>query len=192
MVINMRRLVITMIILLLFFFRIILGYIAPLVMPSMAREMYESVRESIRRVLPGGEMKPSISLVMLIFLNNLRVAILSIILGPTIVIPSLIIMVNGFVLGLVASLAIGSGINIITVVLAILPHGIFELPALIYSAVVGTELGIWIIQKVFFKKGRSVEEILIGLVFSITIIAVLLLTAAFIETFVTPAIVAMG
>jgi len=191
-VINMRRLVITMIILLLFFFGIILGYIAPLVMPSMAREMYESVRESIRRVLPDGEMKPSISLVMLIFLNNLRVAILSIILGPTIVIPSLIIMINGFVLGLVASLAIGTGADIITVILAILPHGIFELPALIYSAVVGTELGIWIIEKFFFKKGRSVEEVLIGLLFSITIIVVLLLIAAFIETFVTPVIVAMG
>jgi len=188
----MRRLVITIIIILLFFFGIILGYIVSLVMPSMAREMYEYVRESIRRVLPGGGMKPSISLAMLIFLNNLRVAILSIILGPTIVIPSLIIMVNGFVLGLVASLAIGSGADIITVVLAILPHGIFELPALIYSAVVGTELGLWIIQKFFFKKGRSVEEVLIGLLFSITIIVILLLIAAFIETFVTPVIVAMG
>jgi len=188
----MRRLVITMIVILLFFFGIILGYIVPLAMPSMAREIYESVRESIRRVLPGGEMRSSISLAMLIFLNNLRVAILSIILGPTIVVPSLIIMVNGFVLGLVVSLAIGSGVNIVTVILAILPHGIFELPALIYSAVVGTELGVWIIEKFFFKKGRSAEEVLIWLLFSITIIVILLLIAAFIETFVTPAIVAIG
>ncbi len=148
----MRRLIITIVILSLFFFGIVLGYIVLLVMPSMAKEIYEYVREGIRRMLPSGGMKPSISLAMLIFLNNFRVAILSIILGLTIVIPSLIVMANGFVLGLVGSLAINSGVDIITILLAILPHGIFELSALIYSAIVGTELGIWIIQKFSFKK----------------------------------------
>ncbi len=184
----MKKLLIAIIMLSLFFLGVFIGCLMPLVAPSMSMEVWENVKRS----LPSWLGEPRTLLAILIFLNNFRTTILLIVLGITIVIPCLIVVINGFLVGLAASLAIRSGFDIITVLIAILPHGVFEVSALIYSAVVGIYFGVWVIQKLFFRRGCSSAEVLRDLLFSIVIIAVLLLIAAFIEVFVTMRIVPIG
>jgi len=73
-----------------------------------------------------------------------------------------------------------------------LPHGIFELPAVILAAALGLSGGVRLINKIRGRGDYSVrEKVTKNLRFFITFIVPLLLIAAIIEVFVTPLIIAM-
>jgi stage II sporulation protein M len=126
-----------------------------------------------------------------IFINNGVKTFLVILLGVLGgVLPVAFLLLNGYAIGWVLYLSIQSK-GIVSSLLAVVPHGIFELPAVLLGASVGIFLGVTTLRRLFGKFETSLKGDLrraVGVFFRL--ILPLLLLAAFIEAFVTSAIVA--
>ncbi|MBI2597667.1 MAG: stage II sporulation protein M [Candidatus Diapherotrites archaeon] len=126
----------------------------------------------------------------LLFLNNSYTGIFEIVTGLTFILPALIIFYNGLILGVGSDyffkIAGYSALNIFIFLLALLPHAILEIPALIISSIFGTLIGL----KFFFNKKIAPEKTRMQFfsellkTFVIVILPIFLL-AAFIEIFVS-------
>jgi len=116
-----------------------------------------------------------------IFLNNAFACFLDIILGPLIgIFPMFSAFINGGLLGWFAQ---EEGLMVF---LAIVPHGIFELPAFLLSAAIGLRLGREVLKR---KTERHLKkELGDGLKVFVILILPLLLIAAFIESVLIVAI----
>ena len=112
---------------------------------------------------------------VLIFLNNALTCFLNIVLGPLLAIAPLASMVfNG---GLIGCLAQKNGLIIF---IGIMPHGIFEIPALLLSAAIGVKIGREILKN---RMKRDLKrELRKGLRVFLVLILPLLLIAAVIES----------
>lgn len=110
-----------------------------------------------------------------IFLNNAFACFLDIILGPLIgIFPMFSAFINGGLLGWFAQ---KEGL---IVFLAIVPHGIFELPAFLFSVAIGLRLGREVLKR---KSERHLKkELGDGLKVFVILILPLLLIAALIES----------
>jgi stage II sporulation protein M len=111
-----------------------------------------------------------------IFANNAFTCLRDIILGPLIgVFPLVSVFING---GLIGWFAQEEGL---IVFLAILPHGILEIPAFLISAAIGLKLG----REILKTRGKRElkKELRRGLRFFLLLVVPLLLIAALIESF---------
>jgi len=145
-------------------------------------------------------------LIGLIFLNNLQVSALLIISGFTIFLPFVIVFFNGVVIGLVdyivkRILTLFGVIDPLFTLKGLIVHGIPEMIAIFFAAVIGVYLGVkfWIfmisaIKYVFnndfveFRRKRRYFKtaFMKSLPLFIRIIIPLLLVAAFLEVLITP------
>ncbi|WP_461865593.1 stage II sporulation protein M [Thermococcus sp.] len=124
-----------------------------------------------------------------IFLNNIVVASLITISGIFFGLgPLFFISFNGFIVGLVAGFAYSTGkASADRVLLALLPHGIVEIPAVILAGVGGI---LWY-KEISTGDGRAGERFKSGAVKALKLLSVsvlLLFIAAIIEAYITPRI----
>ncbi len=126
-----------------------------------------------------------------LFLNNVTVSLLSILLG---LIPFLFIsifgtFINSFYFGVLTSMAYLEGFKIAPgLLVGILPHGIFELPAIFYATSLGIYLTFQISKRILlYPSGEESLFPLFKRIFKtwVGVIIPLLLVAAIIESFVT-------
>jgi stage II sporulation protein M len=119
-------------------------------------------------------------MISFIFLNNLQASFFGMILGVFIgIFPLINLFGNGFVLGFAAKLAIAQeGVGSLW---RILPHGIFELPAIFIALGLGMRLGTFVSE----KKGKKWKTLKINFKESlrtfVLVILPLLIVAAIIE-----------
>lgn len=124
---------------LLFFLIAIIGFLYPIFfvdkIVGLIKELVEQTKD-----LNGFE------LIIFIFLNNLQTSFFGLILGVLLgIFPLFFIVLNGYVLGFVSALSVNtSGFLIL---LKLIPHGIFELPAVFISLGLGIKLGTFIFHK---------------------------------------------
>lgn len=117
------------------------------------------------------------ALVLAIFLRNSLVASVCVVSGPLLgVLPLLISVLNGLILG--SALSYVDEAHRVTALLLLLPHGIFELPALFTACGIGLWQGITVFQKnatpLRERRSRSLRILFI-------VVIPLLLIAAIIE-----------
>lgn len=166
-----------------FIISIFLGYALAHAYPD---EMNKLVYQSLKDMIEPAKDYSSFRLFGFIFFKNLAVAISGILLGIIFgIIPVLIIIINGLTLGIVAYIILGQ-FSLSVFLSGILPHGIIEIPAIIFS----TASGVWLWRS-FYRYVRHDENIIKAELVSITkffifIIVPMLILAALIETFVTP------
>ena len=121
-----------------------LGIATGLMFPRMFSGMLEAF---VRTAFAYGQQGTS-ALVLMIFLRNSIAALISIGLGPFLgIVPFLAALLNGILIGLVVSLV--EGPERPRAMLALVPHGIFELPAIVSA----WGLGIWRAASYFQKGG---------------------------------------
>jgi uncharacterized membrane protein SpoIIM required for sporulation/ABC-type transport system involved in multi-copper enzyme maturation permease subunit len=128
-----------------------------------------------------------------IFLNNVRATALMFLVGVTSfgVLGILFFLLNAGIIGGVLSLFAYLGVSPLLLFSAgILPHGMFELPALLLSGAAVLRMSVALVTP---QTGKSMGEIFISLIADwakvfIGIIIPLLLMAALVETYVTPVI----
>lgn len=122
-----------------------------------------------------------------IFLNNSFVSLLIILFWFLLSIWWMLIMFsNIFITWLVLNISIEK-IWLTKSLLAILPHGIIEITAILLSVALWFKVTILIIKKIWnWKKVRIKNELKEIIVFYWSVILPLLLIAAFIEAFITP------
>ncbi len=109
----------------------------------------ERIINYIINLLDKTEGMNTTQLIRFIFLNNLQSSFFGMIFGFLLgIFPIISLISNGYLLGFVSSFSVkASGI---TTLWRILPHGIFELPALFISLGLGLRSGFW-----FFKKNKE-------------------------------------
>jgi len=95
---------------------------------------------------PAGSREPATSPYFrywkIIFLHNLKVALIAAVGGMlTRGIPLAVSLLNGTMLGLCAVvILVGDGLSLLQLVLFLGPHGVFELPAILFACAIGARL----------------------------------------------------
>jgi stage II sporulation protein M len=124
-----------LIILLLFFIFVLIGFAVPA--PDILQEM---ILNYIHKIIEQTQGLSFFELVSFIFLNNTKSAFLGMVFGIFFgIFPVIVTLVNGYFLGYVSYLSVKAG-GIISLI-SLLPHGIFELPAIFISLGMGLKLG---------------------------------------------------
>jgi stage II sporulation protein M len=133
---------------------------------------------------------PKLELAAAIFLNNTIKALLVVVGGAALgILPVIFIFANGAAVGFVLYGSIQSR-GLLTALLAILPHGIFELPAVLLATGMGLLLGRSSIKKLFGSGEAAIaNELALALKFFVRIVVPLLVIAALVEAFVTSVLV---
>lgn len=140
----------------------------------------EEIFNMIRLLILEVEGKSSFELVVFIFLNNLKASFFAMILGIFLgVLPFVTTVVNGYLLGFVSREAVAT--NGLLTMWRLLPHGIFELPAIIFSIGIGFKLGVSVFSKLAGKKKGFGYVFREGLRFFVFVILPLLIVAGIIE-----------
>ncbi len=169
-----------------FFFGILWGFIAP---SSIKRTILHAVLTKFESMVSENAFQNFLN----IFFNNALVGLFLILGGFTIFIVFIMIIINGFIIGIIIDLFMRIGGPTFTVIstllLKIAPHGILEIPAILLCALLGARLGLGMI----FKKFRTPFTKRFGLLKETALIygmvaLPLFVGAAAIEAFITPAI----
>ncbi len=168
-----------------FSFSFIFGLLLVEIYPVYVEEVYAEIVQAFSLILDFSPLQ----MILFIFLNNAIKVFLVIIFGIFLGIPTLLFLfVNGMVLGIISSLFY-SQVGLFTLFMSLLPHGIFELPALF----IGGGFGIWLgalswdnIKRKRWKEfleGKELKEpLMICINVFVRVIVPLLLIAAVIET----------
>ena len=154
-----------------FFFFFLIGFIFPIFFRERVAEFILGLRD----IFLG---KGLLETIFLIFLNNLQASGLAMILGIGFgIIPLIIGIINGYLVGFVSREAVN--VEGISILWRLIPHGIFEIPAVLISIGIGLKLGVTVLDK---KKGLK-KEIKKTLIFFLFVVAPMLLIAAIVESF---------
>jgi stage II sporulation protein M len=122
-----------------FAFYSLIGFFIPL-----PEEIYQRIFEILEELLRNTEGLGALGLMRFIFLNNIQSAFFAFVFGVFFgIFPIVSSALNGLILGVVASLSVSVGG--FAILLRLLPHGIFELPAIFISFGMGLKIGLWLI-----------------------------------------------
>lgn len=114
----------------------------------------------------------------LIFFNNLKASLIAVVLGLGFgIVPLGVIIINGYLIGFTSRIV--AELEGLSSLWRLLPHGIFELPAVILSVGFGIRLGFFVLKRDKHLK----KEIKDTFTFFTYIVIPLLAVAALIETF---------
>jgi stage II sporulation protein M len=153
----------------------------------LAMQNPDASRQSIEQLFSGFSFAKGIStfqLFIYIFLNNSIKAFLVILFGFAFgIIPIFFVFTNAELIGLVLAV-FGAREGFLKVVLSLLPHGIFEIPAILIASGYGLWLGVR-----FYRRIRYGEPFMEAFWFAMrkyfTVVFPLLLLAAFIEAYIS-------
>jgi len=159
------------------------GGLAIIFYPETAQQLQELLKQFVKMFHGMSKLQ----LVVAIFLNNGLKTLVVILLGPVLgLTPVIFLVINGAILGAVIPTAVESK-GLWLALMTIIPHGIFELPAIFMGASIGIRLGMHPFLRLAGKADTTLlSELGHGLRLFVTVILPLLLLAAVIEVFVTP------
>lgn len=186
------------------------GFLYFLLWPAQEQKALELVIDALKDIRLEGS---ALVLALTLFYHNARASVLAVAAGtvPFLFLPILDPLVNGAVLGLLASVSKHNGLDVPRIILTqILPHGVFELTAVCYATSLGLYLSAGLGKKAAAawktRKARRPAAIAPGsgaapaappeipegrltrnVVRSFALVVLpLLLVAAFVEGFITP------
>ena len=166
---------------------ILLGFAVSLLLPDLADQLFLQFAQQMAEL---GIMDTTGRVdVLALFGNNVRATVFSIAYGfiPFIYLPALSIGINSLLLGLFAGVYVNNGISLLAYFAGIVPHGIFELPALILAL----SSGIYLCRKVTDYVRHNEKGVMGPLMKDLLRLFVmhiipLLVAAAVMEAYVTP------
>ena len=123
-----------------------------------------------------------------ILAKNSVAAATSYVLGPLLIFPPLVLLLNGFMAGYVGALA-ADKYPLAFAVGILAPHGIFELPALIFACSAGLRLGLGVGKKVIRSLNHEQYSLTTDFMSSwglLMLALMLLVIAAVMETYISP------
>ena len=162
--------------------------------PEAAQKLFSLMAKILQQKIPVRE--PGFPLFLAILKNNLQASFLMFASGivPFLFIPAFGVLANGAGIGVITAVYQNSGLNPAALLLfGIAPHGLFEIPAFLFSAAMGLHLSIFLFKLIFYPQPMNRPSFLSSLkrtaLLWLVIVVPLIVVAALIETFVTPALV---
>lgn len=132
-----------------------LVFIAGMLMGALYSEQFRSFidaqMEALKQITSSieGKEKPQWTLFWIIFWNNASKSIMIIALGVFFgFIPLFFLLANGLLLGYVCAV-VAQKASLLFVLKSIVPHGILELPAIIFASAFGLRLGFLVLKLMF-------------------------------------------
>jgi stage II sporulation protein M len=170
---------------LLFLVAIVIGWIGTAHNPEIGNELLQMFQKEI-----VGQITISnpIDMCLNIFANNLEACILLFLGGASFGILTMVILsLNGIVIGAITEI-ISKGHSVIFIAAAIVPHGIFEIPAFIIASALGFHLGQSLIAEWYGAADTAIDAARLARLFLMFVVP-LIAVAAVVEAFITPAII---
>jgi stage II sporulation protein M len=167
----------------LFIVGFILGLVVPASMVSLLSEEITALQELTDFLAP----LPQPIVFLVIFVTNVSTLLTSFIFSPILCLwPILVLTLNGWLIAFVSVILVQEK-SLGFVLAGLLPHGIFELPALILGEAAALSFGTMAILALFKKEKRKLllPNLKQNSIYLLIALALFLL-AAIIETFVTP------
>ena len=166
---------------------VVLSFVGSILFPEQADGIVEQFAQML---LQSGMSDESGNIVFsALLINNLFAMLMAIAYGliPFIRLPALTLGVNGATLGLFAGYYVHKNIPLWKYLVGVLPHGIFEVTALVFSAALGLYLCKTVSTALLKKQKGAVSAAVsrCGQTLLLWIVP-LLVVAAVIETYVTP------
>ncbi len=166
-----------------FFGSCIYGYAESIEMPAMADEIVVTFQSSTTEL---DSSTPAL-LSWQIFFNNLKVCLILFIGGMTFGVVTLFVLVsNGYVIGSISSVML-RGYDVSVFAATLVPHGIFEIAAILMAAALGLQTGRSLYLDAQGRDNAGETCLWYGTRFLLVVVP-LLIIAALVETFVTPEI----
>lgn len=135
------------------------------------------LKNLIENIIQNTKNLSGIGLFLFIFQNNLKTSFFGMIFGLAFgVIPIFLLFINGYVVGYVLRI---TPKNFLYILVRLLPHGIFELPAVFISFGMGIKIGASLLnkdKKIILENLRKSLEVFIFLVLPLLFIAALIET----------------
>lgn len=176
-----------------FFVLTLLGFCGALLLPALAQEAFTRFASQLEQLGLADDV-PQAQMLRVIFFNNISAALLSMLYGllPFVFLSALSLGSNALLLGAFAAIYQRQGIGLGAYLIGILPHGIFELTALILSCAMGLLLCRTGTDRLLKRDGvvpllPCLTDCLRVFLF---IIVPLLFAAALVETYLTPLLLA--
>ena len=162
---------------------LVLGFGTPAGITELFTEDIEAIEEFGKYLME----LPQPAIFIFIFLKNVSVVLFSFALSPIFcLIPILTLVVNGWTIGLISTSVIEER-SVGFLLAGLLPHGIFELPALIIAEAAALSFGLAVMFSAVNRERRA--QLLPNLKQNMKYILIslaLLLVAAIIEAYLTP------
>ena len=154
--------------------------------PAMLPKLQKFLEEVFKEILGEDKFTVSLTTAFEIFRNNLTASVLAVAFGIFFgLAPLLAVVMNFFIIGFLLSVFVFSG-QAHYFFLAIAPHGILELPAVLVASALGLRLGFfWRRPPEGRSAGKNLAIILKQILCVLPLVALLLFLAALAEVFVT-------
>jgi stage II sporulation protein M len=176
---------------------VLIGYVQADLVDAFAKKMLSQIEEIVDKIKNrGGGVSVTF---WAIFLNNLFSAVSMMLMGLIVaVVPIFGLLSNGVLLGYLMQKMAAAGMNpFLLVLVGIMPHGIFELPAVVFAAALGIRYGTLMIRSVgaiwLVERRTALQQDWISSVkqfpLALAVIVFLLVVAAFVESAITPEII---
>ncbi|MEN6396854.1 MAG: stage II sporulation protein M [Methanoregula sp.] len=170
---------------LLFLVAMCMGWIGTVNNPAIGEDLLKVFQKDI-----AGQITISdpVDMCMKLFFNNLEACILLFLGGASFGILTLFILsLNGIVIGAVTEI-ISKGHSAIFIAAALLPHGIFEIPAFIISGAIGLLVAHSLIAEWYGAGDAAADTTQFARLFLLYVLP-LIAVAALVEAFITPAVI---
>lgn len=176
-----------------------LGVVAVIYYPEAIEQAFRLIGEQLEQLGKDILESPLGQGILILFWHNLRAVLLVAIIGLALgVYPAFSMLFNGLIIGVVGVLSVQNS-SLATFLAGILPHGIFEIPALLLGAAIGLRLGLGPLvarkRSTFASPGLTTwqgygQELRDALVM-LSLVILLLAVAAAIEVGITPLVIKM-
>jgi stage II sporulation protein M len=171
--------------LLLFFSTITVGWVGSAQNPAVGEELMKLFEKEVAGQMDGDD---PYDMGIKLFFNNLQACILLFLGGATFGILTIFIMsLNGIVIGAIMEI-VHQDHTPLFVAAAILPHGIFEIPAFIISGALGILLAQSLIAEWYGNGDSAAATYAFARTFLIVVLP-LVAVAATVEAFITPVVI---
>lgn len=178
----------------------VVGFVYFMLRPDQEKKALEFVLQALKDINLQGS---PLVLALTLFYHNARASVVAVAAGivPFLFLPILDPLLNGGVLGLLVSVTKHQGLDVPRLVLTqILPHGVFELTAVLYATSLGLYLSAGVAKRAVAAWNKRTNKPPAGVAAEpesltrnvgrsfVLVVLPLLLIAAFIEGFITPSL----
>ncbi|MEW6003313.1 MAG: stage II sporulation protein M [Nitrospirota bacterium] len=140
-------------------------------------EHFKSLLDSFKTFAEHFKGRSTPVLILMIFLQNSLSALIAIWLGTLLgIIPLFGAITNGLLIGVV--LSVGNKIDLTQVIWTLIPHGVFELPAIFLSWGLGIWRGLWVFRKnkdeTYRERAKKAYHLFFAFILPLLIIAAII------------------